>query len=110
MKYSHILAIKVLFLLSYPIHSHSALHFIGNLNLTLSTHGENFTIAEIKIILAYAYQLVLLGLQKQLFLQNLRMLSDLQVALIEVFLGQFIRFSFGQLQKHVVFNVLQLNG
>lgn len=96
--------------MSYPTQCQPALQLVSNLDFPLPTHRQNLAIAKVKSIVTDAYQLVLIALQKQLFLKHVGMLPDLKVGLVKVLLiVPLFATSFGKLQKKVILDILQFD-
>lgn len=84
LEYGHVLSIEIFLFLRDPAESESALHFIGDFYLFLTAHCEYIAVAEVKGIVADTDELIFLSFQEEFFLKDVRMLSDLEVGLIEV--------------------------
>ena len=99
LKDSHILPVQVLPFLSDPTERQPALHLVGYLNLPLARHRQHLIIPKVNDLTIDVDELVLLGLQEQLLLQHVGVLSDLHVRLIEVLLRLILQAPLGQLQQ-----------
>ena len=95
---SHILSIKILSFLSNPTQSEPALHLVSDFNLFLSAHSQYITVAEIKHVMRKTHELVLLTLEEKLFLEYVRIFSDLQVRLVEILFSVVLKSSFGKFE------------
>lgn len=74
---SHVLSIQILSFLSDPTERQLTLHFVGNLYLSLSAHGQHFIVAKIDNIVVDVDQLVVVSFEEQFFLEDVGMLPDL---------------------------------
>jgi hypothetical protein len=107
---SHVLSIKILSFLGDPAQSEPALHFVGNFDLPLSAHGEHLAIPKIKSVVADGHKLIAFSLEKELFLQHIRMLSNLEIRLVEILFHGVLTPSLGQLQQKIILDILKFDG
>lgn len=109
----HVLAVQVLLLLGHPENAQLGLQPVDNLYFPLSTQSHHVAEAELDEVLAHSHQLAPGVLEKQLLLQDVRMLLDQGTRLVQVRLGGCVLLlhlsSPCQFEQDVVLDILQLN-
>lgn len=83
-----------------PAQIQLGLHSIRYFYFSLSTDGQHVAVAEVKTVMTDTDQLVLFSLEKEFFLEDVGVLSDLEVGLVEIFFAvAFFSPSLSQLQQ-----------
>lgn len=110
LEYGHVLTVQVLSFLGYPAQRQLCLHFVGYFDLSLAADCQYVAVSEVEAVVAETDQLIVFTFEKELLLEDVGVLSDLEVCLVKVLLGvAFLCALFGQFEKQVIFNVFQFD-